>query len=160
MRPILLVGCTFISLVLGAAGGFCFGVREAWDLALMENAAHLGMIAVPRLVAIQTDKCTELARALEFDVDNGLIWSHYFLESPLLGFLRPVWGIDSSAQNRQELNLLASYRKTNPSPLKPNTLEDVYPETASPRAVEEGPTAIEQRLSIINDMVKRYATKP
>jgi len=126
----------------------------------MDNGAHLGMIAVPRLMAIQTGKYPELTRALEFDVDTGLIWSHYFLESPLLDFLGPVWGIGGSAQNRQELKRLASYRRTYPSPLKPDALDDVHPENPAPGGVEEGPTAIEERLAIINDMARRYATSP
>ena len=149
-----------LGFVLAACGGFWIGVREGWNLALMENAVHIGVLALPRLEAVRTGRASELDKAFEFDVDSGLVWSHHFLESPLSGFLAPVWGISSSARNPQALVRLANYRKTNPSLTRPDMFDNVHPQTDTPREVDQGPTAIDERLAIINDMVKRYATGP
>jgi hypothetical protein len=160
MQRSLIMGCTLFGLVLGACGGFWTGVREGWNLALMENSLSIAIVALPRLAAVRSGRASELDRAFEFDVDSGLVWSHHFLESPLSGFLAPVWGIDSSAQNPQEITRLANYRKTYASLTKADVFDAVNPKTATPRGDDQGSTAIEERLAIISDMVKRYATSP
>ena len=160
MRQNLIIGCTLFGLVLGACGGFWTGVREGWNLALMQNSFSIGTVALPRLVAIRSGRASELNRAFELDVDSGLVWSHYFLESPLSGFLAPVWGIDSSAQNPQEIMRLANYRKTYPSLTKADVFDDVVSKTGAQREGDQWSTVIEERLAIVSDMVKRYATIP
>ena len=160
MQRSLIIGCTLFGLVLGACGGFWTGVREGWNLALMENSFSIGSGAVPRLAAVRSGRASELNRAFEFDVDSGLVWSHHFLDSPLSGFLAPVWGIGTSARNPQEIMRLANYRKTYPSLTKADVFDDVIPKTATRREDDQGSTAIEERLAIISDMVKRYSTSP
>jgi hypothetical protein len=160
MRRSLIIGCTLLGFVLAACGGFWIGVREGWNLALMENAVHIGVVALPRLDAVRSGRASELDKAFEFDVDSGLVWSHHFLESPLSGLLAPAWGISSSAQNSRDLVRLANYRKSYPSPTKPDMFDNVHPQTDTPSEVDERPTAIDERLAIISDMVKRYATGP
>jgi len=160
MQRSLIIGCSLFGFFVAACGGFWIGVREGWNLALMENAVHIGVAALPRLEAVRTGKASELDKAFEFDVDSALVWSYHVLESPLSGFLAPVWGISISAQNSRDLARLANYRKTHPSSTKPDLFDDVLPYTDRPREVDQGPTAIDERLAIISDMVKRYATGP
>jgi hypothetical protein len=160
MQRSLIIGSTLLGLVLGACGGFWTGVREGWNLALMENSFSIGTVAVPRLAAVRSGRASELNRAFEFDVDSGLVWSHYFLESPLSGFLDPIWGIGTSAQNPKEIMRLANYRKTYPSLTKADVFDDVNPEKATQRGSDRGETAIEERLAIVDAMVRRYATGP
>jgi hypothetical protein len=160
MQRSLIIGCTLFGLVLGACGGFWTGVREGWNLALMQDSFSIGTAALPRLAAVRSGRSSELNRAFELDVDNGLVWSHYFLESPLSGFLAPVWGIGSSARNPQEVMRLANYRKTYPSLTKADVFDDVNRGTATQRGDDQWSTVIEERLAIVSDMVKRYATGP
>jgi hypothetical protein len=160
MRRNLIIGCTLLGFILAAGGGFSIGIREGWNLAFMENAVHIGVVALPRLDAARTGRASELDKAFEFDIDSGLVWSHHLLESPLSGFLAPVWGISSSAKNSRDIVRLANYRKAYPSPTKPDVFDDVDPQTMTPRRVNQGPTSIDERLEIINDMVRRYATRP
>jgi hypothetical protein len=160
MQRSLIIGCTLFGLVLGACGGFWTGVREGWNLALMENSFSIGVGAVPRLAAVRSGRASELNRAFEFDVDSGLVWSHHFLESPLAGFLDPVWGIGSSARDPQAIMRLANYRKTYPSLTKAEVFDDVSPRTATRREDDQGWTGIDERLAIIRGMVQRYATSP
>jgi hypothetical protein len=89
-----------------------------------------------------------------------LVWSHYFLESPLSGFLAPVWGIGTSARDPQAIMRLANYRKTYPSLTKADVFDDVIPKTATRREDDQGSTGIEERLAIISDMVKQYSSSP
>ena len=158
MQRSLIIGCTLFGLVLGACAGFWTGVREGWNLALMENSFSIGAGALPRLAAVRSGRASELNRAFEFDVDSGLVWSHHFLDSSLAGFLAPVWGIGTSAQDPQAIMRLANYRKTYPSPTKADVFDDVIPRTATRREDDQGSTGIEQRLAIISDMIKRYAS--
>ncbi len=148
----------WMHVVRSCSGGFWTGVREGWNLALMENSFSIGASALPRLAAVRSGSASELNRAVEFDVDSGLIWSHHFLDSPLSGFLAPVWGIGASARNPQSIMRLANYRKTYPSPTKADVFDDVIPRTATRREDNQGSTGIEERLAIISDMVKRYAS--
>ncbi|TMH13278.1 MAG: hypothetical protein E6H68_13000 [Betaproteobacteria bacterium] len=160
MQRSLIIGCTLFGLVLGACAGFWTGMREGWNLALMENSFSIGAGALPRLAAVRSGRASELNRAFEFDVDSGLVWSHHFLDSSLAGFLAPVWGIGTSAQDPQAIMRLANYRKTYPSLTKADVFDDVIPKTATRREDDRGSTGIEERLAIISDMVKRYATSP
>jgi hypothetical protein len=160
MQRSSIIGCTLFGLVLGSCGGFWTGVREGWNLALMQSSFSIGTVALPRLAAVRSGRASELNRAFELDVDSGLVWSHYFLESPLSGFLAPVWGIGSSARNPQEIMRLANYRKTYPSLTKADVFDDVTFKTATQRGSDQWSTGIEERLAIVSDMVKRYATGP
>ena len=94
MQRAALIATLVAALALSLGAGFWLGFREGWNLALMADSARTGFVAVPRLVATQTGHGAELNRAFELDVDNGLIWAHHFLESPLHGYLEPVWGIN------------------------------------------------------------------
>ena len=158
MQRSLIIGCTLFGLVLGACGGFWTGVREGWNLALMENSFSTGAGALPRLAAVRSGRASELNRAFEFDVDSRLVWSHHVLVSPLAGFLAPVWGIGASARNPQAIMRLANYRKTYPSPTKADVFDDMIPRTATRREDDQGSTGIEQRLAIVSAMIKRYAS--
>src|SRR5436309_2544106 len=160
MQRILRIACIVAALALSAGAGFWFGLREGWSLALMADSAHIGFVAVPRLVALQTGRGAELNRALELDVDNGLMWSHHFLGSPLHGYLEPVWGINGYPNDTQELARLASYRKTHPSPTKLNSFDDVRPQSAAQDSAGQSLAAsLQERALVINEMVERYATK-
>ena len=145
MKQTLLLSAVVIAIAIGAAGGFWLGVREAWELALMADAARIGSNAVPRLVAIEVGKTDALKTALELDVDNGLIWSHYFGESPLHAYLGPVWGISGAPENRKEMARLADYRRTHPWPLATDT--------GGTQAIDE----MRERRQIIDSAVRRFA---
>ena len=115
---------------------------------------------MPRLVATQTGHGAELNRAFELDVDNGLIWAHHFLESPLHGYLEPVWGINGYPNDLHELARLANYRKMHGSPTKLNSFDDVQPQGATDVGVQQSLAAVlQERTLIVNEMVERYATK-
>jgi hypothetical protein len=161
MQRSLIIGCTLFGLGLCACGGFWTGVREGWSLALMQNSLGIGTVAPPPLTAVRSGRASELIRAFEFNVDSRSVWSsHHFLESPLSGFVAPVGGICSSAQDPQKIMRPANYRKTYPSVTKADVFDEVNPKTAMQRGGDQGSTAIEERLAIVSDMVKRYATTP
>ena len=160
MQRILLIACIAAAIILSAGGGFWFGFREGWSLAMMADSARIGFVAVPRLVALQTGRGAELNRGFELDIDNGLIWSHHFLESPLHGYLEPVWGISGYANDMQELARLASYRKEHVSPTKLNSFDDVRSQSVAHGSLERDlSAALQERAIIINEMVERYARR-
>ena len=112
----------------------------------MADATHIGSVAVPRLVAIKLGKVDALNTALELDVDNGLVWSHYFSESLLHPYLGLLWGISGVPENRKEMARLADYRRTHPSP----------------SAADGGTVVIDdlrERRQIIEDVVRRFASR-
>ena len=82
-----------LAVVVGAAGGFWLGLREGWELALIADSTRIGFGAVPRLTAIKMGQVDSLTTALELDVDNGLISSHYYVQSPLHPFLWLLCGV-------------------------------------------------------------------
>src|SRR5439155_27279647 len=104
-----LIAALVAALALPATAGFWVGFRKGWNLALMSESARFGAVAVPRLVAVEDGRAAELSRAFELDVDNGLIWAHHFVESPLHGYLEPVWGINGYPNDTQQLVRLATY---------------------------------------------------
>ena len=122
----------------------------------MADSARIGFVAVPRLTAIELGHVNALNTALELDVDNGLIWSHHYIESPLHPYLAPVWGLNGYPENRQEMARLAGYRRLHPSP------SVVDRNDANERAAQNdsGNAMMDERRQIIADMVRRFAPQP
>ena len=152
----MLAGCMVVAVVVSAAGGFWLGLREGWELALMADSARIGSGAVPRLTAIKLGQVNALNTALELDVDNGLIWSHYYIQSPLHPFLAPVWGLNAYPENRKEMARLAGYRREHPA------LPIVDGIGLNTRAAKDDSVEamMDERRQIVDEMVRHFAPQP
>jgi hypothetical protein len=161
MKRAFVVLAVLLGCVASGAVGYWFGFRDAYPLGVMADAAPRGAIALHHLKALSLGRLDRLAMAFEFDVDNGLIWSHYLEEAPLHEHWATLWGIPNAGPN-EYLTRLADYRKTHPSLMNPDALG-----VASPNAGEEERAfraaqlaSARETAAILNNMVERYATKP
>ncbi len=150
----LLLACS-----LSAAGGFWFGFREALSLGVMADSLPRGMIAVQQLSAIRAGQTQNLATALEFNVDDGLVWGYDLFGHPLLPLFGPLWGFEVHPEYEKYAVRLADYRKGNPSPMNKEFLQHL------PKATAEDSEAHDQvaesaRLHAfkLRTMVERYAS--
>jgi len=160
VRRVALIAAVVAALALSATAGFWVGFLEGWNLALMAESTRIAYVAVPRLVAVESGRTAELTRAFELDVDNGLIWAHHFMESPLHDYLEPIWGINGYPNDMEQLKKLATYRRTHPSPTKLNSFDDVQPQIGEDGGFEKSLAAsLQERALIVNEMVTRYAAK-
>jgi hypothetical protein len=126
----------------------------------MADSTRIGFVAVPRLVAIKSENVVALRTALELDVDNGLIWSHHFLQSPLHPYLAPVWGLSGYPENSQEMARLAGYRRTHPSPVVDGLGGIPRRRAAQDDSGDAIADDLLERRQIIDDMVRRFAPQP
>jgi len=151
----------FMACLLSAAAGFWFGFREALPLGLMADMLPRGTIAIQQLAALRSGKTQNLATALEFDVDEGLVWGYDLFNSPMRPLFSPLWGFDVYPGYEKYAVRLANYRKVHPSPHTSDFLQNVPKGTKEEKAnyaeLAEGARLYEFKL---NAMVKRYATKP
>ena len=150
-----------VMCLLSVAGGFWFGFREALSLGVMADSLPRGSIAIQQLAALRAGKTQNLATALEFNVDEGLIWGYDLFNHPLRPLFRPLWGFDVFPDYEKYAVRLANYRKEHPSPHTTEYLKYLPRETTKERAnyaeLAEGARVYEFKL---NAMVKRYASKP
>ena len=111
--------------VVGAAAGYWFGFREAWQLGVMADSLPRGVIASQQLNALRAGHSDNVIVGLEFDVDNGLLWGGDLIESPITKFLDPVWGIGVTPFLEGYAVRLAKYRKEHPSLMKSGMFDTV-----------------------------------
>jgi len=156
VRRAVLTGTIVAAIIVSASGGFWLGLREGWELALMADSARIGSVAVPRLAAIRLGHVDALTTGLELDVDNGLLWSHHFLESSLHPYLTGFWGLNGYPENRQEMARLAGYRRTHPSP----SLVDDGDVRSRAAYADSSDGIMDERRRIIGDVVQRFAAQP
>jgi hypothetical protein len=152
---LFVIGCS-----LSASAGFWFGFREAWQLGIAADFLPRGVIAAQQLQALKAGKTHNLAVALEFDVDNGLIWGHEVFGHPLRSLWKPIWSLDVYPNYEQYAIRLANYRKEHPSLMKPDTFDKVPPDQEHQadfyRDLAQG---ARESTTKLNSMIERYATK-
>jgi hypothetical protein len=152
----VLLGC-----LLSAAGGFWFGFREGLPLGLMADSLPRGAIAMQQLAALRSGKTQNLATALEFNVDDGLVWGYDVFNHPLRPLFGPVWAFNVYPEYEKYAVRLADYRREHPSPMKNEFLENLPRDSEQDRAnyaaLSEGARLHEMKL---NAMVQRYASRP
>ena len=150
----------FLACLLSAAGGFWLGFREALPLGLMADNLPRGVIAVQQLAALRFGKTQNLATALEFNVDQGLVWGYDLFNHPLRPLFRPFWDFDVYPDYEKYAARLADYRRGHPSPMNRDFLQYLPKESEDDKATYaeflEGARSYEFKL---NAMVKRYASK-
>ena len=161
MRRSNLTMAIFLACLLSAAGGFWVGFREALPLGVMADRLPRGSMAIQQIEALHAGKTQNLDTALEFDVDEGLVWGYDLFNSPLRPLFSPLWGFDVYPSYEQYAVRLANYRKEHPSPHTTEFLQYIPKESAEEKAnyaeLAEGARLYEFKL---NAMVTRYATKP
>src|SRR6266850_463402 len=114
--------------VASGAAGYWLGFREALPLGVAADFMPRGTIATQQLAAIRAGKTQNLANALEFDVDNGLIWGYEVVNHPLRHLWKPVWGWDVYPDFEQYAVRLANYRKEHPSSMTGDMFDKPPPE--------------------------------
>ena len=155
ITAVFVIGCA-----ASAATGFWFGFREAWPLGVAADFMPRGSIAVAQLNALRAGNTQNLVTALEFDVDNGLIWGHEVFRHPLRDYLRPVWGFSIYPDYEKYATRLADYRKTHPSQMKPDLFDTVPPDKEQYREFyRDLAQGTRESIATVNSMVERYATK-
>ena len=114
--------------IASATIGFWFGFREALPLGLAADFMPRGVIAVQQLQALRSAKTQNLVTALEFSVDDGLIWGYDVVHHPLRHLWGPVWGWNVYPEFEKYAVRLADHRKQYPSPLKADVFDKVPPD--------------------------------
>jgi hypothetical protein len=146
--------------IASAMAGYWFGFREALPFGIGADFLPRGSIAAMQLESIRAGKTQHLVTALEFDVDNGLIWGYELFDHPLRHVVGPVWGFNFYPEYEQYAVRLANYRKAHPSLMKAAVFDQVplgkeqYREHYRDLAV-----GARESTEKINVMVKRYASK-
>src|SRR5450755_3788442 len=147
-----------VVLVCAASGaaGYWFGFRDAYPLGLMADAAPRGMLAIRYLNALDAGKTDRLRTAFEFDIDNGLIWSHYLSEAPFHDHWQALWGVPNLEASGY-LPRLADYRRSHPSLMKSEALADAPPNASAEEWAfrEFQKSGARESVAIINYMVSR-----
>jgi len=153
----------FVLLACGisAAGGYWFGFREALQLGLMADRLPRGVTATQELGVLQAGNGQHVATALEFDVDEGLVWGYDVLNHPLRNLFGPVWGFNVYPDYEKYATRLADYRRQHPSPMTQQNFSHNKPDSSSDEAqfhamLGEGAKLHQSKL---NAMVERYASK-
>ena len=161
MRHWKLTIAILLACLISAAGGFWFGFREALPLGVMADRLPRGTMAIQQLAALRSGKTQNLDTALEFDIDEGLVWGYDLFNSPLRPLFGPLWGFDVYPGYEEYAVRLANYRREHPSPHTTGFLKYVPRESKADKAnyaeLAEGARLYEFKL---NTMVKRYASKP
>jgi hypothetical protein len=146
---------------ISAAVGFWFGFREALPLGVKIDRLPQGAIAMQQLNALRAGNTQNLATALEFNIDEGLVWGYDVFDHPLRGLLGPLWGLNVIPDNEKYATRLADYRKQHPSPMpteqwdrKP--LDNPEDEAQFRALMQYGAQLHHFKLQA---MIERYATK-
>jgi len=147
---------------LSAAGGYWFGFREALPLGLIADRLPHGVIATQQLAALRVGKTQNLATALEFYVDDGLVWGYDLFNHPLRSLFGPLWDFNVYPEYEKYATRLADYRKQHPSPMQQGVFEhkplDNPDEEEQFRAMLEYGAQLHQFK--LQTMVERYASEP
>src|SRR5437879_5040522 len=116
MKRLLLATAVLVGFCISAAVGFWFGFREALPIGVMADRLPQGVIAVQQLTALRAGKTQNLATALEFNIDDGLVWGYDLFNHPLRRLFSPVWGFSPLPDYEKYATRLADYRVQHPSP--------------------------------------------
>jgi hypothetical protein len=149
-----------VCCLASAAAGYWFGFKEALTFGIAADFLPRGSIAAAQLEAVRAGKTENLVIALEYDVDNGLIWGHKLFDHPLRQVVGPVWGFDFYPEYEQYATRLANYRKVHPTLMKPDMFDEIPPGKEQYREeYRELAVGTRENIANINAMVKRYATE-
>lgn len=155
----LLAAVILLTSVLSAAVGFWAGFHEAWWLSAAASTLPRGSAALTHVKSIAAGRPAVAARALEADIDNGLVRGYDLVEHPLHDWLNPLWDIPFESYEKSAARL-AAYRKEHASPLalqQPGAMFSrgaAVDDKAFAGLLEDG-----RRYAVfkIDAMVKRYA---
>jgi hypothetical protein len=160
LKRLFLIVVVFAGVCISAAVGFWFGFREALPLGVKIDRLPQGAIAVQQLNALRVGNTQNLATALEFNVDEGLVWSYDVFNHPLRGFLGPLWGLNLPDYEKYATRL-ADYRKQHRSPMPTEPVEhkplDNPEDEAQFQALMRYGTELHHFK--LQAMIERYATK-
>ena len=153
---------TLVSAVSLASGmvGYWLGFRQALPLGVAADFMPRGTIAAQQLEAMRAGRTERVATALEFDVDNGLIWGYDVVNHPLRRLWKPVWGWDVYPDYEQYAVRLATYRKQHPPLMKPDVFDTVpadRPDLAD--AYKDLAQGARESTRKLNWMIEHYAGK-
>jgi hypothetical protein len=161
MRRWSLILAFFASCAASGAVGFWFGFREALPIGVAADFLPRGVLATGYIKALRAGKPENVITALEFDVDNGLIWGHDLFQHPLRHLMGPLWDFQFYPEYEKYAVRLANYRKEHPSLIKPDTFDNVPPGKEQDREFyRDLALGTRENVAKINSMVERYATKP
>lgn len=150
----------FLCSVTSAMAGYWFGFKEALTFGIAADFLPRGTIATMQLEAVRAGKTQNLVTALEFDVDNGLIWGYELFDHPLRKIVGPVWGFSFYPDYEQYAVRLANYRKAHPSQMKADMFDQVPPGKEQYREhYRELAIGTRENIEKVNLMVERYASK-
>ena len=143
-----------------AAAGFWEGYREGWIFGSAVDNLPRSARSVKHLEMIHAGNLRPVVLALEFDVDNGLMWGYEVVNHPLRDLWGPVWGFEVYPGYEGYLTRLADYRKEHPS----STRADMF--ATAPQSRPDLQEALRdfsrsaREVAIRRDaMVERYASK-
>ena len=160
-RAWLAVGVV-VACCISAAGGFWFGFREALPLALIADWLPRGVLATEQLSALRAGNTQNLATALEFNVDDGLVWGYDLFNHPLRPLFGPVWGFNVYPEYEKFATRLADYRRQHPSPMSLDELK--LKPFDNPEEEEQFRAMLEYGAKLhdfkLHAMIERYASKP
>ena len=122
MKPWKLVALLVVVALPSAAIAFWFGLREGWNVGIMADSIPRGGISLHHIQKLSGGMVTRnTMTSLESDVDMALLWAYNLEHHPLRPILNAVWGTEILL-NETSLRRLADYRKSHPSPLRPEAL--------------------------------------
>jgi len=161
MKPWKLVALLLVVALTSAAIAFWFGLREGWNVGIMADSIPRGGISLHHIQKLSGGTVTRnTMTSLESDVDMALLWAYHLEHHPLRPILNTAWGKELLL-NEASLRRLADYRKSHPSPLRPEALAaDSSPNDKY--AKEMGESLLEgaqETQRMINETVSRYATR-
>jgi hypothetical protein len=140
-----------VACLVAAAAGYWTGFRAAWSLAVAVDLAPRGARSVAHLEAIEQGKLRPVRVALEFDVDNGLIWGYEVVNHPLRGVWAPLLGLELYEHYERDLVRLANYRRDHPSGMRAEMFQKGATESEFGRTAREASARRDA-------MVQRFAT--
>ena len=107
-----------LACIASGAAGFWFGFREALPLGLMAESLPRGVLATQHLRQLRSGHSETIVRALEYEVDGGLVFGSDVLDHPLRSLFAPLWGYDVYPKYEKYAVRLADYRRQHASPAK------------------------------------------
>jgi hypothetical protein len=159
MKRLAIVVSVVAALVLGVCGGYWLGFRQAWNLGLQAEAPVRATIAIAHLKLLEQGRLSDIKPFYESEIDSGLMWWAQLEDDPNYRLLNLLSGHDVVPDYQRYVKRVATYRKTNASPLRDRALVASMLKSAREadpafaRALEE--SGREADLAI-DRMVKKY----
>src|SRR6266853_788694 len=161
MKTWKLVVLLAVVALSSAAIGFWLGLREGWTVGIMADSIPRGGISLHHIRKLSSGTVTKnTMTSLEFDIDMALLWAYHLEQHPLQPVLNKVWG-KQILLNETSLKRLADYRKSSPSPFRPEALAaEPLPNDQQGKEMRESLLKDAQESQrMINETVARHASK-